>query len=75
MNCLKDTYVFYAESENPRDTEFKMLMKFIEKSSGKSFYDLENIGDYLPFANLTADFYKTHGIKNPTNKNKRKNAR
>ncbi|WP_100615688.1 hypothetical protein [Confluentibacter citreus] len=75
LDCLKDTYIFYSETQNPRDTEFKLLMKFIEYSSGKSFYDLENIGNYLPFANLTADFYKVHGIKNPTNKNRRKNAR
>ncbi len=75
LDCLKDTYIFYAKAENPRDTEFKMLMKFIEYSSGKSFYELDNIGNYLPFANLTADFYKSHGIKNATNKNRRKNAR
>ena len=75
LNSLNDTYIYYAETKKPRDTEFKMLMKFIESSSGKSFYELENIGKHLPFANLTADFYKEHGIKNSTNKNKRKNAR
>jgi hypothetical protein len=72
LDCLPNTFVFYAEAKNPRDTEFKMLMKFIELSSGKSFYDLENIGRHLPFANLTADFVKKHAIKNPTNRNKKK---
>lgn len=72
LDCLENTYVYFAESRNPRDTEFKMLMKYIECTTGKSFYDLENIGNHLPFANLTADFYKIHGIKNSTNKNKRK---
>lgn len=75
LNCLENTFVYYAAAKNPRDTEFKMLMKYIEYSTGKSFYELKNIGNYLPFANLTADFYKEHGIKNATNKNKRKNAR
>jgi hypothetical protein len=72
LDCLENTYVYYAEAENPRDMEFKLLMKYIEYSTGKSFYDLKNIGKHLPFANLTADFYKEHGIKNATNKNKRK---
>ncbi|MFD0994254.1 hypothetical protein, partial [Tenacibaculum geojense] len=72
LDCLENTFVFYAEAKNPRDTEFKMLMKYIEYSTGKSFYELENIGKNLPFANLTADFYKEHRIKNATNKNKRK---
>jgi hypothetical protein len=71
LDCLDDTYVFYAQSKNPRDMEFKMLMKYIEWSTGQSFYQLENIGRHLPFANLTADFYKEHGIKNATNKNKK----
>lgn len=71
LDCLENTYVYYAEAENPRDMEFKMLMKYIEYSTGKSFYDLENIGKHLPFANLTADFFKEHGIQNATNKNKK----
>lgn len=71
LECLENTYVYYVEVENPRDTEFKMLMKYIECSTGKSFYDLKNIGKHLPFANLTADFYKEHGIKNATNKKKK----
>lgn len=75
LDSLNSTFVYYAKSNHPRDTEFKMLMKYIEYSTGKSFYDLENIGKHLPFANLTADFYKKHGIKNPTNRNRRKNAR
>ncbi len=71
LECLKDSFVFYAPSDNPRDNEFKMLMKYVECSTGRSFYELENIGRYLPFANLTASFYKEHKIKNPTNKNKK----
>lgn len=62
----KNAYIYHAESDNPRDTEFKMLLKFVELSSKKSVYELDQIGRYLPFANLMADFTKVHSIKNPT---------
>lgn len=68
LTCLNNTSIYYVETGTPRDMEFKLLMKFIELSSGKSFYELESIGDYLPFANLTADFDKSHSIKNATKK-------
>jgi len=71
INCIKNAHIYYAQANYPRDIEFKMLMKFIELSSGKSFYELDQVGSYLPFANLTADFIKPHSIKYPTNNNKR----
>lgn len=59
---LENLYVYYAPCANPRDTEFKMLLYFIERSTGKSFYDLESLGRHLPFANLKVDFQKKHRI-------------
>jgi len=69
---LNDLNVYYAVCDNPRDTEFKMLMYFIEKSIGKSFYELQSLGSHLPFANLKVDFQKKHGISNAVSKNSRK---
>jgi hypothetical protein len=68
---LKDLYVYYGECEHPRDTEFKMLMYFIEKSTGKSFYDIKHLGMHLPFANLKVDFQKKHQIEHAVNKTKK----
>lgn len=62
LSELENLYVYYAVSPNPRDTEFKMLMYFIEQTTGKSFYELEELGKHLPFANLKVDFQKKHGI-------------
>jgi len=64
LSQLEDLYVYYAACDNPRDTEFKMLLYFIEQTSGKSFYDIEQLGDYLPFANLKIDSLKKHYISN-----------
>lgn len=69
---LNDLYVYYAVCNNPRDTEFKMLICFIEQSTGKSFYELENLGSHLPFANLKVDFQRKHGINNSVNRKKNK---
>lgn len=53
----------YAICENPHELEFRMLLYFIMKTSGeKDIYKLNNIGSYLPFANLTVDVDKPHGI-------------
>lgn len=71
LQDLETTYIYHAQTENPRDIEFKMLLAFAELSSEMSFYDMDRIGDNLPFANLTADFYKSHTIKNHTNRNSR----
>lgn len=68
LKNINELYVYYSECEYPRDTEFKMLMYFIEKTKGKSFYDLEDLGKYLPFANLKVDFQKKHNIKGSISK-------
>ena len=53
-----------------------MIMKFVELHKGKSFFEIENFSLCFPFANLKVDVYKEHGIKKPTNDNKKnKNAR
>ena len=49
---LENLYVYPAKCKNPRDTEFKMLMYFIEQSTGGNFYELDELGIHLPFANL-----------------------
>ena len=57
--------VHYAivEDQNIRDLEFKMLMYFVMKTANeKNIFKIENIGNYLPFANLTADFDTPHSI-------------
>jgi hypothetical protein len=65
-------YIYYAECKNPRDTEFKMLMHFIEKTTNKNFYELDELGIHLPFANLKVDFQKKHRIKYAVPKKKKK---
>jgi hypothetical protein len=68
LSNLENLFVYYAVCKNPRDTEFKMLMHFIEQTSGKSFYDLDELGKYLPFANLKVDFQKKHNISKAVSK-------
>ena len=69
LPCLKDTFIYYAKVERPRETEFKLIMKFVELSTTKEFYDLDNFSKYFPFANLKVDIMKDHEIRNHTNKN------
>ncbi|SDB30218.1 hypothetical protein SAMN03097699_0595 [Flavobacteriaceae bacterium MAR_2010_188] len=64
LSCLKSVSVYYAESPNPREVEFKTLIKFIELSVGKSFYEIENFTNHLPFANVKIDISKNHQLKN-----------
>ncbi|WP_264564397.1 hypothetical protein [Flavobacterium sp. N3904] len=71
LACLEDLHIFFAKSSNPRETEFKMIMKYVELSSGKSFFDLENLSNYFPFANSKVDILKSNSIKNHINKNTR----
>jgi hypothetical protein len=71
LSNLEDLYVYYAVCKNPRDTEFKMLMHFIEHSTGKSFYELDELGKHLPFANLKVDFHKKHSINKAVSKTKK----
>ncbi|MCB0471744.1 MAG: hypothetical protein KDC55_12250 [Ignavibacteriae bacterium] len=71
LKFLESTFVFYSKAENPKETEFKMLLKYIELSTGKSIFEIPNLGAKLPFANLNAELDKVHSIKNPTNRNKR----
>ncbi len=66
--CLEQVYIYYAHCDNPRDTEFKMLIHFVEHSTGKSLYDIKDVAMYLPFANLKADIIKSHGISNAMKK-------
>lgn len=63
---LEDLYVYYATCEHPRDTEFKMLLHFIEKTIGKHYYMLDQLGKHLPFANLKLDSIKKHNISRST---------
>jgi hypothetical protein len=72
LSKLEDLYVYYAQCDYPRDTEFKMLMYFIEQTTGKSFYELKELGKHLPFANLKVDFQKQHLISNAVQKRKKK---
>jgi hypothetical protein len=74
LSKLEDLFVYYAVCENPRDTEFKMLMYFIEQTTGKSLYEVDELGIHLPFANLKADFRKKHGINKAVSKPKKKKA-
>ena len=73
LSCIEDVYIYFAESSNPRESEFKMIMKYVEIKSGKSMFELENIVDYFPFANSKVDLLKANTIKNHINDNKRKN--
>ncbi|MFC6860377.1 hypothetical protein [Zunongwangia atlantica] len=75
LDCLENTYVYYSKCKNPTQIEFKMLLKFVDKSSGNSFYDLEDFTNYFPFANLKIDVLKKHQIKNYTNKKKKSKKR
>ena len=72
LSQLENLYVYHAKCKNPRDTEFKMLMYFIEQSTGKSFYELDELGIHLPFANLKVDFQKRHNISNAVQKKNKK---
>lgn len=71
LSCLEDLYIYYAESPNPRQTEFKMIMKYVEFKSGKNIFDLDNIVHYFPFANSKVDLLKSNSIKNHTTDRKR----
>lgn len=72
ISQLENLFVYYAKCKNPRDTEFKMLMYFIEQTTGKSFYELDELGKHLPFANLKVDFQKKHNINKAVSKSKEK---
>ncbi|WP_298238402.1 hypothetical protein [uncultured Algibacter sp.] len=72
LSCLSNVSIYYAESNNPREIEFKMLMKFIELSSGKSFFEIKDFANFLPFANVKIDVSKRHTLKKHYNNNKRK---
>jgi hypothetical protein len=71
ISQLENVNIYYAECSNPREVEFKLLMKFVELQTGKSFYDLTNFSNCFPFANLKVDVLKSHEIKATTNDNKR----
>ena len=69
---IEDLHIYFAETPNPRETEFKMILKFVELNSGKSFFDVENLTNYFPFANSKVDILKKNLIRNHINKNTRK---
>ena len=66
LSCLNKTSIYYAKAVNPREAEFKMIMKYIEMTTGSSFYELNNLSKHLPFANLKVDILKPHLIKYAT---------
>jgi len=72
ISNLKDVNIYYAECSNPRETEFKLIMRFVEHLNGKSFFKVEDFSSYFPFANLKVDVLKEHRITKPTNDNKKK---
>ncbi len=63
-----ETYIHYAKSSNPIEHEFKMIMCFAEAISGKSFYSVDNLAKYFPFANLKVDLVKEHLLGNTKKK-------
>lgn len=64
LSNLKNLKVYYAPCENAYDAEFKMLLKFVILSAKQDeIMKIENLGQYLPFANRTADFDRRHNIK------------
>ena len=64
LSDLDNLHVHYAACDNSYEKEFKMLMYFAMKLAKKeSILDIEGLGKYLPFANLTADIDKEHRIK------------
>lgn len=64
LSNIEDFNVHYATCNNAHEKEFKMLMYFAMKAAGKeNILEVEGIGNYLPFANLTADIDKQHCIK------------
>jgi hypothetical protein len=71
ISNLKDVNIYYAECSNPREIEFKLIMRFVELFNDKSFFEVENFSSYFPFANLKVDVLKEHKITKPTNDNKR----
>lgn len=73
LSCLKNVSVYYAKAASPKEIEFKMLIKFVELSTGKSFFELDDFTKYLPFANVKIEVSKRHELKKHTNNNKRKN--
>src|SRR5690606_3794337 len=64
--------IYTAKSENPIETEFKLLLKFAELKADKPIFEIENVANYFPYANLKVDIYKNHIIKNAQNSNKKK---
>ena len=63
LSCLENTFIYYAKSDLSRETEFKMLLHFIELLSDNNLYDISEPAKYLPFANLKVDVTKLNDIK------------
>jgi len=71
LSCLDDLYVYFAETSNPRETEFKMILRFAELISGKNIFQIKDLAASFPFANSKVDLFKKNTIKNHINSNKR----
>lgn len=71
LSQLEELYVYYSVCDHPRDTEFKMLLYFMEQSADKSFYEIQELGKHLPFANMKADFQKKHSMSKAVSKTKK----
>ena len=56
-------YIHYSKCPNPENVEFQLLLYFAEILSGKSYLEMNNIGKYLPFANLLLDLNKKHNFE------------
>jgi hypothetical protein len=72
LSCLDDLYIYIAECSNPRETEFKMILKFSEILSGRTIFETNNLSTFFPFANAKVDLFKKNSIKNHINTNSRK---
>lgn len=72
ISCLTDTYIYYVECARPRETEFKLIMKFVELQAKRSFFEIDDFSSYFPFANLKIDILKGHSLRKNTNSNVRK---
>lgn len=72
LDDIDNLNVYYAVHKNAEEVEFKMLMYFMMKMAReKDLLKIENMGKYLPFANLTAEIDKRHNIKGAAKEKKK----
>ncbi len=71
LKLLENLYklrVYYTETDQQDELEFKLLLFFVENLKGESYTEIKNIGQYLPFANRKIDIEKQTVFKNQTKK-------